>query len=997
MTDWNYIVVGGGSAGALVATRLTESPDCRVLLLEAGPDYRAADTPREFKDRTKGLGLALEAPKNHLNPEFYWHGTTATRAAGQEAFQYRRGRGLGGSSTINGLYAIRGVPDDFAAWEAAGAEGWGPEQMLAAYRRIEDEHDFPDAPHHGSGGPTPVYREPESGWGGVDKALRDAALEAGHPWAADHNDPASSGVSPLAMNIRHGDRVSTNHAYIEPARGRDNLTILGETLVDRVLFEGATAVGVVDATGREYRVAPGGEVILSAGSTASPAILMRSGIGPAEDLAELGIGQLADLPVGRGAQDHAVAFVELPVDPAAQTCVGNRPTNIAVRYSSGMPGGRANDMMILATNHNYWFGKETAGLAVSLEQPLSRGRLRLRSADPTDEPHVDLDFLSDPRDLARIREGLRRARALMDHDAFRRIATGEPTWPQDDAEILATVKDTMHLTSTARMGRPGDPDTVVDPRCRVVGVDGLRVVDASIMPAVVSANTYLTVLALAEVFFDQNPELPTGSPDPARAARDRVAELIGQAGHLVNGRLVPGGAEATVTAPWDHSLSVGYRQATLEEVREAAVGAREAFRTRRREGGDARAWLLEIADRLEAAQEDLATLISFENGKLPPAARGEAAGAVASLRYWAGLSPSEEVLESGPTHETRLVRSPLGVVAAITPFNMPLLMMVNKIGAALMAGNTIVCKPSPHTPLTSLHVARLIVDAVPPGVVNVVCGGEDAGPALTSANEVDMVTFTGSIGVGKAIMASAAQTLKRVQLELGGNDPAIICADADLDAVVPQVFQAAFGSAGQACVAVKRVYAQDSVAEEVADRLAALAAQSRPGTPFTPGVTMPALTTRGQFDLMRRLLEDSRSRGAEVLFEGHSTVEGGFFAQPTIVTGLGDGAPLVEEEQFSPILPVLSFTHVDEAVEAVNAGRFGLGATVWTRDPEVARRVTEQLESGMVWINGLGRPNPSIPFGGAKESGVGREGGQLGLDAFTELKSVTVNVEEPAL
>ncbi|UNK45655.1 GMC family oxidoreductase [Arthrobacter sulfonylureivorans] len=520
MAKWNFIVVGGGSAGALVAARLTEDPACEVLLIEAGPDYRAQDTPKEFKDRTKGLGLALEAPKNHLNPEFYWHGITATRAQGQEPFQYRRGRGLGGSSIINGLYAIRGVPDDFSEWEKLGADGWGPDAMLAAYGRIEDEHDFPGMPFHGTGGPTPVYREPEAGWGGVDRALKEAALDAGYGWSPDHNDPASTGVSPMAMNIRGGDRVSTNHAYIEPARGRANLTILGDTLIDRVLFEGTLAVGVVDAAGSEHRVAEGGEVILSAGSSASPALLMRSGIGPAEELAELGIELLVDLPVGRSAQDHAVVFVELPVDPAAQTCVGNRPTNIVVRYSSGFPGGRTNDMMILATNHNYWFGKETAGLAVSLEQPLSRGRMRLRSADPADEPHFDLDFLSNPRDLARVRDGLQRARTFLEHPAFQQIATGEPTWPQDDAEIMATVKDTMHLCCTARMGHPEDPETVVDPKCNVVGVTNLRVVDASIMPTVVSANTYLTVLALAEVFFDKNPELLAGSRDAAVSAGD---------------------------------------------------------------------------------------------------------------------------------------------------------------------------------------------------------------------------------------------------------------------------------------------------------------------------------------------------------------------------------------------------------------------------------------------------------------------------------------------
>lgn len=481
----------------------------------------------------------------------------------------------------------------------------------------------------------------------------------------------------------------------------------------------------------------------------------------------------------------------------------------------------------------------------------------------------------------------------------------------------------------------------------------------------------------------------------AAKAHDAVRGLTLKAGHLIDGQLVDGTVPATVTAPWDHTLRVEYNQVTVDEVAQAVAGARNAFRKLRRTGGQPKDWLLAIAERLEAEQENFAALISFESGKLQPAARAEAAGAVFSLHHWAAMELAEDIIDLSPAHETRLVRSPLGVVAAITPFNMPLLMMVNKIGAALMAGNTVVCKPSPHTPLTAMHFARLVADLVPAGVINVVCGGDDAGPALTSSDGVDMITFTGSVGVGKAIMASAAGTLKRVQLELGGNDPAIVFADVDLDEVVPKIFQAAFGSSGQACVAVKRVYAHRSIANEVVRRLADLARAARPGTPYTDGATMPALTTRGQYELMHRLLEDSRRRGADIAFEGSSTDQGGYFAQPSIVAGLGSGAPLVEEEQFSPILPVVPFASAEEVVDAANSGRFGLGATVWTENSTTARYLMEQLETGMVWINGLGRPNPSVPFGGAKESGIGREGGQLGLDAFTEIKSVTFYSKEP--
>ncbi|GGA74567.1 glucose-methanol-choline oxidoreductase [Pseudoclavibacter endophyticus] len=497
MTDWDYIVVGGGTAGAILAARLTEDPASNVLVLEAGPDYRSADTPTQFHDRNLGRGLALQPPREEQNPEFFFSGITARRTPEQAVFPYRRGRGLGGSSTINGLCAIRGVPDDFALWQQMGADGWGYDDLLPSFRASETDAQFPGSPWHGHNGPIPVYREPESGWGGTDIALRDAALAAGYGWHDDHNAPTGTGATTFAMNIRDGKRVSTNDAYLDPARDRANLTVVGGAHVDRVLFDGMRAVGLRLADGAEHRVAAGGEVLLCAGAIHSPAILLRSGIGPEAELQRLGAERTAILPVGEGHQDHAVVFIEVPVDPSSQQCVGNRPTNVVVRYSSGLAGAHENDMMLMASNHNYWFGLPTAGVAVQLNQAFSRGEFRLPSLDPFADPHLEMHLLGDERDLVRMRDGVDRIRALLEHPAMKRLATGPAVLPED-ASLRHAVKDVMHACSTARMGAPGDPEAVVDSECRVLGIDGLRVVDASIMPTTVSANLFLTVVAIAE-------------------------------------------------------------------------------------------------------------------------------------------------------------------------------------------------------------------------------------------------------------------------------------------------------------------------------------------------------------------------------------------------------------------------------------------------------------------------------------------------------------------
>lgn len=459
---------------------------------------------------------------------------------------------------------------------------------------------------------------------------------------------------------------------------------------------------------------------------------------------------------------------------------------------------------------------------------------------------------------------------------------------------------------------------------------------------------------------------------------------------LIGGKLEDGEAVMDVVNPATEEVLAKCPRASKAQLDKAVAAAKAAFPAWSATPiGERKAALVAIADVIEKNAQELARLLTQEQGKPIGDATGEIYGAAAFFRYFTSQDLPVKVLMDSEAARVEAHRKPLGVIGAIIPWNFPIILMAFKVPPALLAGNTIVVKPAPTTPLTTLRLGELIKDLVPPGVLNIIADANDLGGALTAHPDVRKISFTGSTETGKKVMASAAATLKRITLELGGNDAGIVLDDVDPKETAPKLFAGAFQNNGQVCIAMKRLYVHESIYDAMCEELAALANNAVIGDGLEQGVQIGPLQNKMQYEKVKDILASAKKDG-KVIAGGDVPDKPGYFIRPTIVRDISDGARLVDEEQFGPVLPVIKYKDPEDAVARANASPYGLGGSVWSKNTERAYQIASKMASGTVWVNKHADIMPNVPFGGAGQSGLGSELGEEGLAEFTQLQIINV-------
>lgn len=486
---------------------------------------------------------------------------------------------------------------------------------------------------------------------------------------------------------------------------------------------------------------------------------------------------------------------------------------------------------------------------------------------------------------------------------------------------------------------------------------------------------------------------------PPEEGRRPLRGDIGRAGlaepiftMTIDGLPVAGSEKLPVINPSTGRVFVEVPDCTREELDRAVAAARAAWPAWKALSHDSRKdALLAIADVLERYGDEIAGLIVQEQGKPFAAAQGEIRSGLRWSRGTAALDLPVRVAEDTPERRVEVHRVPIGVVGAITPWNFPIVQACWKLLPALLTGNTVVLKPSPFTPVATLRLGELLRGVLPPGVLNIISGGDRLGPWMTEHPGIDKISFTGSTATGRLVMRSAAATLKRLTLELGGNDAAIVLADADIGKAVEGLAWGAMRNAGQICSATKRIYVHDSIYDRFAEAFAARVASIHFDRPDSGDAEVGPVQNAAQFARVNGIVADSRAAGHAFLLDTPDTAgAGGYLIRPAIIDNPPEDARVVVEEQFGPVIPLMRFSDSDEAVRRANATPYGLGVSIWSRDLDRARALGRAIECGTVWINETQYVSPDFPFGGHKQSGLGVENGIEGLLAYTQTQTLVL-------
>jgi acyl-CoA reductase-like NAD-dependent aldehyde dehydrogenase len=461
----------------------------------------------------------------------------------------------------------------------------------------------------------------------------------------------------------------------------------------------------------------------------------------------------------------------------------------------------------------------------------------------------------------------------------------------------------------------------------------------------------------------------------------------------IGGKPAPTTKTFNVLNPADETVVAACPEGTTALVDEAVTSARRAQPAwAALPDAERVAKLLAVADLIEKHHQELSELVTREQGKTQsgPGANLEVGGAVAWTRATAALSLSEEIIQDDKSGKIVLRRKPVGVVASITPWNWPLMIAVWHIMPAIRIGCAVVIKPSPFTPLSTLRLVELMNQVLPPGVINSVTGGVEVGNHLTNHTGIDKIVFTGSIATGKKVMGSAAQNLKRVTLELGGNDAGIVLPGTNIEPLLEKLFWGCFINAGQTCAALKRLYVHQDQHDEIVGKFADYVAKIPVGNGLDPKNLIGPVSNQMQLDKVVAYVDDARARGATIVTGGVRPKAPGFFYPLTVISNASDDMRVVKEEQFGPVIPIVKYKTVEEAIGRANSLDVGLGGSVWGNDPEEAARYASRLECGTAWVNQHGTLHPMAPFGGVKSSGIGVEFNVDGLKEYTTVQVVNI-------